>query len=83
MMIGMMLAPGNLVTRFAMALSKWSMADVFVVGVFIAFLATKAIGSGEGSDLLSFDAELGPGFYYFLGFCLLSVLSSALFSDRK
>jgi len=57
-------------------LSKWSMADVYVVGVFVAFLAANAIRKEGG--LLSFSAELGPGFYFFLGYCLLSILSSQL-----
>jgi len=57
-------------------LSKWSMADVYVVGVFVAFLAANAIRKEGG--LLSFSAELGSGFYFFLGYCLLSILSSHL-----
>jgi paraquat-inducible protein A len=51
-------------------LSKWSMADVFVVGVFIAFLAAVA------TDNL--DAVLEPGFYYFASYCLVSNLAFQL-----
>jgi uncharacterized paraquat-inducible protein A len=47
--------------------SKWSMADVFAVGVFIAFLAAKA------TDNL--DAVAGKGFYFFAGYCLVSNLA--------
>ena len=90
MLIGTLLRPGGNIQRFALAISKWSMADVFVVGVFIAFLAANAIRSDEHGQtvaetggapdaLLSFSAELGPGFYFFLGYCLLSILSSQLF----
>ena len=46
------------------SISKWAMADVFAVGVFIAFLASKA------TDNL--DAIIGSGFYYFVSYCLLS-----------
>ncbi len=49
------------------SLSKWSMADVFVVGVFIAFLAAVA------TDNL--NAIIESGFYYFVGYCLVSNLA--------
>ena len=52
------------------SLSKWSMADVFVVGVFIAYLASVA------TDNL--NAALEPGFYYFVGYCLVSNLAFQL-----
>jgi uncharacterized paraquat-inducible protein A len=52
------------------SLSKWSMADVFVVGVFIAFLAAVA------TDNL--NAVLEPGFYYFVAYCLVSNLGFQL-----
>lgn len=58
------------VFRFVRSISKWSMADVFAVGVFIAFLAAK------GTDNL--DAVAGPGFYCFAGYCLLSNLAFQL-----
>ncbi len=60
-------------------ISKWSMADVFVVGVFVAFLAANAIRKEAG--LLSFQAELGLGFYCFLGYCVLSILSSQILAS--
>jgi paraquat-inducible protein A len=52
------------------SLSKWSMADVFVVGVFIAYLAAVA------TDNL--NAVLETGFYYFVGYCLVSNLAFQL-----
>jgi uncharacterized paraquat-inducible protein A len=51
-------------------ISKWAMADVFVVGVFIAFLAAKA------TDNLNAVAE--RGFYFFVGYCLVSNLAFQL-----
>ena len=50
--------------RFVQAISKWSMADVFAVGMLIALLAAK------GTANLS--AVAGPGFYYFASYCLVS-----------
>jgi paraquat-inducible protein A len=50
--------------RFVRAVSKWSMADVFAVGMLIALLAAK------GTQNL--DAVAGPGFYWFAAYCLVS-----------
>jgi len=52
---------------FVRNISKWAMADVFVVGVYVAFLSARA------TDGL--DAELGRGFYYFVAYCLVSLLA--------
>jgi paraquat-inducible protein A len=49
---------------FVRSISKWAMADVFAVGVFIAFMASKAIDN--------LDAIIGTGFYYFVAYCLIS-----------
>ena len=52
---------------FVRSVSKWAMADVFAVGVFIAFMAGNAIDN--------LDAKLHPGFYWFIAYCLISNLS--------
>jgi hypothetical protein len=62
-------------------ISKWSMADVFVIAVFVAYLAANAIEKEAG--LLTFHAVLGPGFYYFLGYCLLSIIGSQLLTFSR
>ena len=49
---------------FVRTMSKWSMADVFAVGMLISLLAAK------GTANLS--AIAGPGFYYFASYCLVS-----------
>lgn len=51
-------------------LSKWSMADVFAIGVIIACLAANAASSE--SALINFQAELHSGFYWFVAYCLAS-----------
>ncbi len=53
--------------RFVRSISKWSMADVFVVGVFIAFMAANALDN--------LDAQAGVGLYYFAAYCLVSNLA--------
>lgn len=55
---------------FVRAISKWSMADVFAVGMLIAFLAAK------GTENLS--AVAGPGLYWFAAYCLVSNLAFQL-----
>ena len=52
---------------FVFRIGRWSMADVFAVGVFIAYLG--------GAAIESLDAILEPGFYYFTGYCIVSLLS--------
>lgn len=59
-------------------IAKWSMADVFVIGVFVAFLAANAVQDETG--LIKFDAMLGAGFYCFLGYCFLSILASQIWN---
>ena len=64
--------------RFVEAIAKWSMADVFVVALFIAYLAAKASQTTPGSStpaLVSFTAAFGPGFYWFAAYCLFSLAS--------
>jgi len=60
----------QLLHKFVTIISKWSMADVFVVGVFLAFLATKS------DDAI--NARLHDGFYYFLAYCIISIFVSQL-----
>ncbi len=62
--------------HIASLISKWSMADVFVVAVIVAFLAANA--SQDMGEIFSLNASFGTGFYFFLGYCLLSLLSSQL-----
>lgn len=52
--------------RFVFIIGKWSMADVFVVGVFMAYLSTQSNNSIE--------ANLLEGFNYFAFYCILSLL---------
>jgi len=65
--------------RFVVAIAKWSMADVFVVAIFIAYLAAQATqappGDPTAAALLVFTARLGAGFYWFAAYCLFSLAS--------
>ena len=59
-----------LLHKIVKVISKWSMADVFVVGVFLAYLATRSDDN--------IDAQLHTGFYYFLAYCLISITASQI-----
>jgi hypothetical protein len=57
-------------------LSKWSMADVFVMAMLVAYMAGSA--SGQMGDMLTMSSELEVGFYYFLAYCLFSIAAGSL-----
>lgn len=66
------------VVRFVEAIAKWSMADVFVVALFITYLAaqaTQSAGQNAAPPLVKFDASFGAGFYWFAAYCLFSLAS--------
>jgi len=52
---------------FVRSISKWAMADVFAMGIYVAYLAGKAAQN--------LDAEIRVGFYYFVGYCVLSLVA--------
>ena len=59
--------------RFVSAISKWAMADVFTISIFVAFLGANAMESTR--------AFLQPGFYCFSAYVLLSGIV-AMFSEK-
>ena len=65
--------------RFVSAISKWTMADVFAISIFVAFLGANAMQNTR--------AILQPGFYYFSGYVLLSgivaMLSAKVLSNSE
>ncbi len=56
--------------QFVKAIGRWSMTDVFVVAVLLAFL------TADTAQLT--DATLGPGLYFFAGYGLLSIAAGQL-----
>lgn len=78
------------IISFVAAIGKWSMADVFVVAIFLAVLATNhdQTQTAQQISLFSFKINLlissetlsaiGAGFYYFTAYCLVSLLGSQL-----
>lgn len=79
------------VMNFIASIGKWSMADVFVVAVFLAILSTNHASTESKQQLTIFAFKLdllvssetlsnaGVGFYYFTAYCLLSLLGTQLY----
>ncbi len=75
----------RIVRFFALESSKWSMADVMALAIFMSFVAfngviSNAMGSmrGPGVQLVipTDSSKLLPGFYLFIGFVLASLFLS-------
>jgi hypothetical protein len=77
---------------FALRSGKWSMADVMVVAIFMAYigfdaLVAKQLGSLRGASqavavLTTNGTSLEPGFYLFLSFVLASLMLSSALESR-
>jgi hypothetical protein len=68
---------------FVELIAKWSMADVFVVALFIAYLAAQASQTPPGDPnvappLVAFTASFGAGFYWFAAYCVFSLAAQQL-----
>jgi len=73
------------------AIGKWSMADVFVVAIFLAIMSTNHAETATNQQVAIFGFKLdliissetlsnvGAGFYYFVGYCLVSLMASQLY----
>ncbi len=71
---------------FVELIAKWSMADVFVVALFIAYLAAQASqtapdDAAAATPLVAFTANFGAGFYWFAAYCIFS-LAAQQFTAR-
>lgn len=66
--------------RFVETIGKWSMADVFAVALFIAYLAAHATQttSAGTQSVVRFDATFGSGFYWFAAYCVFALASQQL-----
>ncbi len=83
-----------LVRFFALKSGKWSMADVMVVSIFMAFVGFSGLVSSQLSSiadagkavevLTTNGTSLQIGFYLFLAFCIAGlIVSTVLESDAK
>ena len=61
-------------------LSKWSMSDVFVMAIIVAFMAINA--NEQAVNTVQMNAQLGSGFYFFAAYCLLAIIAGQLLARR-
>ena len=78
----------NKLVAFVNVIGKWSMADVFIVAIFLAVLSTNHAETATQQQISLFAFKLdvlissetlsniSQGFYYFTGYCLLSILGT-------
>jgi uncharacterized paraquat-inducible protein A len=78
------------IINFVSAIGKWSMADVFVVAIFLAVLSTNhaETANQQTLSLMGFKlnimissetlSSVGHGFYFFTAYCLLSLIGAQL-----
>ncbi|TGE83596.1 paraquat-inducible membrane protein A [Pseudoalteromonas sp. KS88] len=66
----------HMLGRVIQCVTKWSMVDVFVIALIVAYLAGNA--DGQMGELINMRAELGAGFWYFTGYCLFAITASSL-----
>jgi hypothetical protein len=80
-----LLKTSRLAKFFALESSKWSMADVMALAIFMSFVAFNGIVSNTMSGLRQSGADLViptdsskilPGYFLFIGFCLASLFLS-------
>lgn len=70
-----------MLTRVIDTISKWSMADVFVVAIIVSYLAGNA--KDQMGELIVMHAQLEIGFWFFTGYCLFAIASNLLMSRPK
>jgi hypothetical protein len=82
-----LLRTNRLVRILAFELSKWSMADVMVLAIFMSFVAFNGVITSSWDGLREMPAiqqvriptdssKILPGYYLFIGFCLSSIILS-------
>ena len=82
-----LLRTSRVVRLLAFELSKWSMADVMALAIFMSFVAFNGVIESGMRDIGSVPAvqqlviptnssEILPGYYLFVGFCVASIFLS-------
>ncbi len=71
---------GQWLINCAQLIGKWSMADVFLVALFVSFLAFNATSALDG--VLMLNASVEPGLYWFSAYCLVSILAGQIIAHK-
>lgn len=82
----------KIIQFFVMKSGKWSMADVLVVAIFMAFIGFNGIINSQMEELRSISDELNvlatngtnlqPGFYLFMTYSILAMFLSGFLKSR-
>lgn len=78
-LIALFAAPGRAKSNFlriSSLLSKWSMSDVLLMAILVAFFTVNA--NVQTLNTIRMTAELASGFYFFTGYCLLAIVAGQL-----
>jgi hypothetical protein len=79
--------------NFVAAIGKWSMADVFVIAIFLAIMSTNHADTTTSEQFSVFGFKIaldistqtlsaaGEGFYYFTAYCVLSLIGTQFASS--
>lgn len=80
---------------FINVIAKWSMCDVFITAIFLTYLSSGAKSHVENhvlsifgapiqvKTMIGMSAQLQPGFYCFLAYCVLSLLAVQLYQRQE
>ena len=82
-LIALLVASGqtrNDLLKMSSLLSKWSMSDVFLMAILVAFFTVNA--NAQAINTIQMQAALGPGFYYFATYCLLAIAAGQLIQHQ-
>lgn len=71
---------GRWMCQLSSVLGKWSMADVFLVALFVGFLAFNATSAMNG--VLEMNATVEVGLYWFTGYCVVSILAGQFIAAK-
>lgn len=70
----------NGLLKVSSLLSKWSMSDVFVIAILVAFLLVNA--NEYEMTAIHMSAQLETGFYFFVTYCLLALVAGQLLASQ-
>ncbi len=71
----------RLLLKISSLLGKWSMSDVFVMAIIVAFFTINA--NEQAINAVQMKAELERGFYFFAVYCVLAIVAGQLLERRS
>lgn len=81
--------------NFISIIGKWSMADVFVVSMFLVYLSASGETTRQVEEIkvlgmvipiqieTNLNSSLNEGYWYFLSYCLLSIFATMILTPKS